>query len=60
MGYKEDIRNIWFNKDESAFAQHILNKRHQYGRMAEIMEMVEHAKNRESHEYKRKLLHLSL
>jgi hypothetical protein len=33
-----------FNKDESTFAQHTLNKRHQYGPMTAIMEMVEHAK----------------
>jgi hypothetical protein len=42
--YKEHIRNIRSNKDESAFTQHILNKRHQYGPMTEIMEMVKHAK----------------
>jgi hypothetical protein len=28
--YKEHIRNIRSNKDESAFAQHILDKGHQY------------------------------
>jgi hypothetical protein len=60
MRYKEHIRNIRFHKDESAFTQHILNKRHQYGPMTEIMEMAEHANKRESHEYKRKLSHLSL
>jgi hypothetical protein len=42
-GHKEHIRNIRFNKGDSAFAQHILNKRHQYGPMTEMMEMVEHA-----------------
>jgi hypothetical protein len=42
--YKEHIRNIRFNKDESAFAQHILNKQHQVGPMTTIMEMVEYAK----------------
>jgi predicted GIY-YIG superfamily endonuclease len=42
--YKKHIRNIRFIKDESAFAQHILNKRHQYGPMTEILDMVEHAK----------------
>jgi hypothetical protein len=41
--YKEHIRSIRFNKDESPFAQHILNKQHQYGPMT-IMEMVERAK----------------
>jgi hypothetical protein len=29
--YKEHIRNIMFNKEESAFAQHILGQGHQYG-----------------------------
>jgi hypothetical protein len=43
-GYKEHIRNIHFNKDESAFAQHIPNKQHQYGPMTAIVEMVEYAK----------------
>jgi hypothetical protein len=42
--YKEHTRNIRFNKDESTFAQHILNKQHQYGPMTTIMEMVEYAK----------------
>jgi hypothetical protein len=42
--YKELIRNKKHNKDESAFAQQILNKHHQYGPMTEIMEIVEHAK----------------
>jgi hypothetical protein len=41
--YKEHIRNIKLNKDESAFAQHILNKRNQYGPITEIMEMVQQA-----------------
>jgi hypothetical protein len=35
--YKEHIRKMKHNKDESAFAQHILNKRHQYGPITEIM-----------------------
>jgi hypothetical protein len=42
--YKEHIRNIKHNKDESAFTQHILNKHHQYGPMTKIMEMIEDAK----------------
>jgi hypothetical protein len=41
--YNEHVRNIRFNKDELAFAQHILNK-HQYGPMTTVMEMVEPAK----------------
>jgi hypothetical protein len=32
------------NKDESAFATHILNKQHQYGPISTIMEIVETAK----------------
>jgi hypothetical protein len=39
--YKEHIRNIRFNKDESAFAQHILDKGHQYGPTEQIMELIE-------------------
>jgi hypothetical protein len=42
--YKEHLRNIKNNKDESAIAQYILNMCHQYGPMEEIMEMVEGAK----------------
>ncbi|PNF21348.1 hypothetical protein B7P43_G18100 [Cryptotermes secundus] len=42
--YTEHIRNIRLNKDESAFAQRILNNLHQYGPMAVIMEMIEKAK----------------
>jgi hypothetical protein len=42
--YKEHIRNICFNKDESAFAQHILNKQHQYSPMTTIIEIMEYAK----------------
>jgi hypothetical protein len=45
--YKEHIRSIRLNKDESAFAQHILNKQHQYGPMTVIMEMIEKAKKGE-------------
>jgi hypothetical protein len=46
--YKEHIRNVRLNKDESAFAQHILNKRHQYGPMTVTMEMIEKAKRETS------------
>ena len=42
--YTEHIRNIRLNKDESAFAQHILNTRHQYGPITTIMEILETAK----------------
>jgi hypothetical protein len=33
-----------FNKDESAFAQHILDQGHHYGPMEQIMEVIEHAR----------------
>jgi hypothetical protein len=42
--FKEHIRNIRSNKDESAFAQHILNQGHQYRPMEQIMKLVEHAR----------------
>jgi hypothetical protein len=42
--YKEHIRNIRFNKEESAFAQHILDKGHQYGPMEQIMELIKYAR----------------
>jgi hypothetical protein len=42
--YKEHIRSIRLNKDDSAFEQRILNKQHQYGPMNTIMKMVEQAK----------------
>jgi hypothetical protein len=42
--YKEHTRNIRFNKDESAFAQHILDQGHQYEPMEQIMELIEYAR----------------
>jgi hypothetical protein len=42
--YKELIRKVRLNKDKSAFAQHILNKQHQYGPMTIIIELIEKAK----------------
>jgi hypothetical protein len=42
--YKEQIRNIRFNKDDSAFVQHILDQGHQYGPMEQIMELIEYAR----------------
>jgi hypothetical protein len=42
--YKEHLRNTKNNKDESAFAQHILNTGHKYGPMEQIKEMDEGAK----------------
>jgi dsDNA-specific endonuclease/ATPase MutS2 len=42
--FKEHIRSIRFNKDESAYAQHILNRGHQYGPIEQVMEIVEQAR----------------
>jgi ribosomal protein L31 len=42
--YNENI-NMRFNKDESAFAQHTLEKGHQYRSMEQIMELIEYARN---------------
>jgi hypothetical protein len=39
--YKEHIRNKGFNKEDSAFAPHILGISHQYVPMEQIMEMFE-------------------
>jgi hypothetical protein len=42
--YKEHIRNIRFNWEESAFAQHILGNGHQCGPVEQIMEMIEYTR----------------
>jgi hypothetical protein len=42
--YKEHTGNTRFNKAESAFAQHILDKGHQYRPMEQIMEFIEYAR----------------
>jgi hypothetical protein len=42
--YKEHVRNIRFNKEESAFAQHTSDKGHQYGPMEQITELIEYAR----------------
>jgi hypothetical protein len=42
--YKEHIRNIRFNIDESAFAQHILDKGYQYGPMGKIVELIKYTR----------------
>jgi hypothetical protein len=42
--YKEHIRNFRLNKDDSAFAQHILDQGHQYGPMEQIMELIEYVR----------------
>jgi hypothetical protein len=42
--YKDHVRNIMFNKGESAFAQHILGQWHQYWPIEQIMEMIKYAR----------------
>ncbi|XP_023725557.1 uncharacterized protein LOC111874349 [Cryptotermes secundus] len=42
--YNEHIRSIRFNKNDSAYAQHILNRQHQYGPISQIMELIEVAR----------------
>jgi predicted GIY-YIG superfamily endonuclease len=46
--YQEHIRYIRNNNPQSAFAQHILNNRHEYGKMDEIMTMLKTIKHRPS------------
>jgi hypothetical protein len=38
--YQEHIRYIKNNNPQSAYAQHILNNRHEYGKIDEIMKLV--------------------
>jgi hypothetical protein len=40
----EQRRNIKYNRKKSAFATDILNNRQQYGRIENIMDVIEHAK----------------
>jgi hypothetical protein len=42
--YKEHIRSIMYNRDDSGFATHILNNAHCYGKMEDIVEKIDHAK----------------
>jgi hypothetical protein len=42
--YKEHIRSIKYNKEDSAFAQHILNTGYQYGPIEQIMALIEKAR----------------
>ena len=42
--YNEHIRSIRLNKEDSAYAQHILNNQHQYGPISQVMELIEIAK----------------
>jgi len=40
--YQEHMRYIRGNNPQSAFAQHILNHRHEYGKIEEIMKLLKH------------------
>jgi hypothetical protein len=42
--FKEHIRSIRYKKDDSAYAQHILNRGHQYGPIEQVMEVAEQAR----------------
>jgi hypothetical protein len=42
--YKEHIRSIKYNRDDSGFATHTLNNAHCYGKMEDIMEKIDHAR----------------
>jgi hypothetical protein len=42
MRYKEHITSIRYNKDDSAYATHMLNNIHQYGNIEEIMDRIDH------------------
>ncbi|XP_023722175.1 uncharacterized protein LOC111872459 [Cryptotermes secundus] len=42
--YNEHVRCIRFNKEDSAYAQHILNRQHQYGPISQTMELIEVAR----------------
>jgi hypothetical protein len=38
--YKEHIRAIRYNKEASGYAQHILNTRHSYGNIEDVMDII--------------------
>jgi hypothetical protein len=42
--YKEHIRSIRYNKDDSAYETHILNNMHQHGNIEEIIDRIDHGK----------------
>ena len=43
--YNEHIRYIKHNDPQSAYAQHILNNRHEYGKMTDTMNLLKHVTN---------------
>jgi hypothetical protein len=42
--YKEHIRSIRYNREDSGYATHILNNIHRYGKIEDIMERIDQAK----------------
>jgi hypothetical protein len=42
--YKEHIRSVKYNKEDSGYAAHILNNTHGYGKIEDVMEIIDHAK----------------
>jgi hypothetical protein len=42
--YKEHLGSIRCNKDDSAYATHILSNMHQYGNIEEIIDRIDHEK----------------
>jgi hypothetical protein len=42
--YKEHIRSIRYNREDSGYATHILNNIHRYGKIEDIMERIDKAK----------------
>jgi hypothetical protein len=42
--YKEHIRTIRYNREDSGYASHILNNIHRYGKVEGIMERIHQAK----------------
>jgi hypothetical protein len=42
--YKEHIRSIRYNREDSGYATHILNNIHCYGKIKDIMEKIDQAK----------------
>jgi hypothetical protein len=41
--YKEHIRSIKYNKEDSGYTTHILNNTHNYGTVEDVMEKIDQA-----------------
>jgi hypothetical protein len=39
--YKEHIRSIRYNREDSGYATHILNNIHRYGKIEDVMERID-------------------